>query len=310
MKTRKVNKVGRDTLTLSLPREWVFQNNIQKGMELEVEEVNDKLVINSGNIRKKEITIEVNNISTFLLGKWINDSYIQNVDKLTINLSKKYIFNHEINKEVPVADYVTNLIRAYIGFEIISQNEKKILIQNLIKENDTKNFTIIQKRTHLLFVELVNQICENINKKPVKFESGIKTQILNVRKFIYYCTRLIINSNIDVVSKIKWYVLYDHLDNSLYNIEKIINYSKEISEISRSVKSAINDIFFLFAGYLKLEDVDNESINKLVMERYKLLSKISHIKTNSSEEIILRELRIFTNIHHDFILAYIHLQPN
>ncbi len=310
MKARKVNKVGRDTLTISLPREWVGQNHIQKGMELAIEEINDKLVINSGNISKKEITIEVNNISTFLLSKWINDAYIQNIDKLTINLTKQKIFNHEINKEVSVADYVTSLISTYIGLEIVSQNEKKILIQNLIKESDTKNFTVIQKRTHSLFIELVNQICEDINKHPVKFDLSIKNQVLNVRKFIYYSTRLIVSSDIDAVSKIKWYVLYDHLDNSLYNIERLVGYVKEMNALSSAAKSAINEIFTIFIDYLKVEDINNETMNKLVLERYKLLNKLSNLKTSPADEIILRELRIFTNIHHDFILAHIHLQPN
>lgn len=307
MKGRKVNQVGKDTLTVSLPKEWVGRNNIKKGMELELEDTDDKIVIHSGHRKSKGIEITLGDINTFLLNKIINDIYIQDIDQVAINFNKNKIFNHELDKEVRTADYITDLINMYIGLEIVSQNEKRIVIQNLIKESEVKNLGLIQKRTHSLLIELVNQVSDNLNSNPLRFESSINSHISNVRKFIYYCIKLIVNSSEDSVTKIKWYVLYDHLDNSLYNIEKATSLLKEMKKISPNIKKLIEEIFNLFTFSLKImENVKIESVNELIQQRYILLKKISNTKMSITEEKLIRELRIFVNIHHDFALAYSH----
>ena len=46
------------------------------------------------------------------------------------------------------------------------------------------------------------------------------------------------------------------------------------------------------------------TIDHLVSERYVLLKKLSEFKLSTTEEKLLREVRIFLNIHNDFVTAY------
>lgn len=305
MKGRKINKVGRDTLTISLPKSWAEKNKIQRGMELGVQEIDDRLIIFSEYKKPREILINVGDYNTFLFSKLLNDIYMQDVDKITIRLDKLIIFDQEQNKSINFVDFISNLLSCYIGFEIVSQTEKAIVLQNLIKENEIKNISQIQVRTHSLYIDLVKQICDDLNKTSSNYDFSIKSYAQNIRKFIYYCLRIILCSNLETIIKIKWYGLYDSLDNTLYNIERITEMLRQLKNLRKEFKMVYIKIFELFIKYLEIkEEINLSIIDNLILERFSLLKKISKINLSPNEEKLLREARVFLNIHNDFITAH------
>ena len=311
MKTRKVNRVGRDTLTISLPRGWVEENHISKGMELDIEEMFDRLIVHSGRKEQKEYVITVKGLSTFLFDKWINELYIKNASRIVINLQNDFLRDHEGKREVDALTYINELINNYIGLEIISQSEKKIVIQSLIKEETSENFHDVKQRTHGLIIELLYQILKGFsNRDRHKLDQFFRNQVKNIRKFIYYCMRIVINSDRDVVDKIKLYLLYYHIDNSLFNVGKAIKMIEELNNPSETFKRSLSKILEAFNDYLKIGDgnISTERMNELVDGWYVLIKTIDDPKLSSLEQKILRELRVFINIHNDFIRAYFHIQ--
>jgi len=89
---RKINKVGHNTMTISLPSEWVKQNNLTKGDELEVKEDGRQLIVGCDNKKKeKDIHIHVKSHEEFM-GRLITGPYIigYNSIKITYEDSKVY----------------------------------------------------------------------------------------------------------------------------------------------------------------------------------------------------------------------------
>ncbi|MDP7323990.1 MAG: AbrB/MazE/SpoVT family DNA-binding domain-containing protein [Candidatus Woesearchaeota archaeon] len=65
---RKVNLVGINTLTVSLPSKWVKEHNIRKGDELEMRSENDSLIIGgSYKTQKKKRLRSISLVSRTIL---------------------------------------------------------------------------------------------------------------------------------------------------------------------------------------------------------------------------------------------------
>ena len=58
---RKLNRVGQNTLTVSLPSEWAKTHNLKPGDDIELMESGNTLTISKSKIpEKREVTIEIN----------------------------------------------------------------------------------------------------------------------------------------------------------------------------------------------------------------------------------------------------------
>jgi phosphate uptake regulator len=304
MELRKVNQVGKDTLTISLPKIWVKVNEIQKGDQLKVSTNNQKLTIKPLETKQSVEKIDTKNLNTFLLNKLILNAYMNNTSKIIINIENEKIYDNDLEKTISVSDYVISIISTYMGMEIVSYNNKEIVIQNLFEGGEVSNLSMIKKRTASLFTEFLERIISALDSPRGFSNLKIENDVINVRKFIYHNMRLIVESEDPTFSKIKFYVLYDHIDNSLYSSEKLIQLLKKSKTISNKCSNLIKEIFVLFIKFLNFDkEFDADYSNKLILERQELLKDVTNANLNSNEKKILRELRIFLNLHNDFVLA-------
>ena len=304
---RKVNRVGRDTLTISLPKDWTKNNFITKGMDLEIEERTDSLIIKSSKEVKKNYHLSLNNLNTFILDKLINELYIQNIDYIIINLDKYKLFDYEMQREIDAIYYITELVNDYIGLEVISQDKDKIIIQSLIKESSIKEIDLVKQRTCSLLKELWYSLIGEVNDGFKKSDESLKSQIKSIRRFIYYYVRLVVGSEKNMVSKLKIFTLYDHLDNSLYKLERVYLTLKKSQSISTKLKNIIQQVGKLFCDYLELDEIKSptDKVSKLIKERFELIKNISKLNLSKEEQEIIRELRVFINLHNDILRTYL-----
>ena len=190
-----------------------------------------------------------------------------------------------------------------MSLEIISYNSEKIIIQNLFEGGEISNIEIIQKRTISLFSEFIEKIINSLNSSKELSRFKPEKEILNIRKFIYHSMRLIVDSEESTFSKIKFYSLYDHLDNSLYSIEKLVKILGQKKYDPKTI-NLIEEILMLFIKFLHLKkNLEIDSLNQLIIERHKLIKKISASKLKIEDSKLIREIKIFLNLHNDFILA-------
>ena len=170
---RKVNKVGQNTLTVSLPSKWVKKLNIKPGDELELAEDKDNLII-GGKIREHKKAITIN----------LKSSYPKYIRALMRNL---YIHGYEIIKIIynNEKDYVSisDALNGLVGFEIIKESKDECIIESIsdIKYDQyllflNKQFQIISTMQNLLLDAMTNQpndvdfaIISSLSKKSSKY---------------------------------------------------------------------------------------------------------------------------------------------
>ncbi|MEM2994685.1 MAG: PhoU domain-containing protein [Candidatus Bathyarchaeia archaeon] len=127
MESRKVQKVGYSTITVSLPREWIKQNNIKPGdLIFIMQEKDGTLKIMPSQIAQKEEAEEyIINADVCdeerLLERIIVGSYILGRDVIRITSATR------IGKEH--IDEVRGVVRKLIGLGILEETPKEILLQ-------------------------------------------------------------------------------------------------------------------------------------------------------------------------------------
>ena len=111
MTKRKLVKQGAATHMISLPSKWVKDNNLKKGDEVEVENLDKNLVISIEAPKKKtEISIKLSGLTETSIRTLITNTYRTGYDKITVELENSEQF--KILKKI-----IETLL---IGFEIIN----------------------------------------------------------------------------------------------------------------------------------------------------------------------------------------------
>ena len=82
---RKIIKQGHNTLTLTLPRDWIKRLNLKAGEEIDVVENEDSLVINGHqNTKNNCAIIDITNCSVPLLWRYVQSAYRSGCDEIKV----------------------------------------------------------------------------------------------------------------------------------------------------------------------------------------------------------------------------------
>ncbi|MBW3013683.1 phosphate uptake regulator PhoU [Candidatus Woesearchaeota archaeon] len=78
---RKLIQLSPSTNVVSLPSKWIQKNKLKKGTEIELEEVENRIIVsNTSKKTEKEITIDISNLNRDLLWRAIDSVYIAGYD--------------------------------------------------------------------------------------------------------------------------------------------------------------------------------------------------------------------------------------
>ncbi len=134
MEQRKLVAFGNSSYIVSLPKQWITKNRLEKGDAIRMDEKDNELVIslNDGDERRKfnELTIEVSGKTIDQLKTEIISAYINNCDIITIQGARNE--NSAKIKEV---------LQGLVGIEVVEENSTKIMVKDLldIKEVSVDN---------------------------------------------------------------------------------------------------------------------------------------------------------------------------
>ena len=131
---RKLIKQGIGALTITLPKEWISQYNLEAGDEIEIDENNKNLLLiaegKSGTLTKTEINID--GMDQFLIWRYLISLYRLGYDEITLTFSdinKKYdiklssLGSLERKIQMRIIEVIKDIVNRFIGFEIIDQGK-------------------------------------------------------------------------------------------------------------------------------------------------------------------------------------------
>ncbi|MBI2574722.1 phosphate uptake regulator PhoU [Candidatus Woesearchaeota archaeon] len=149
---RKLIQIGKSTLLLSAPREWVKQNSLSKGDEVEVDADNDKLTIWCDSRAKKEkLSIDATEFRN-MLPRLLYSVYRSGVDELELR-----------SRDPEFLGSVKSIVwKEALGFELIEQKEGFCRIVNV--SGKVEDFGNILRRLFMINLTMADEAVLSIRK--------------------------------------------------------------------------------------------------------------------------------------------------
>ena len=160
MESRKIIKFGNSSHVISLPKEWLVNNKLNKGDVVYCEENgNNELVLSFQPIqddkRKKDITINIDKKPLATIKREIFSAYIYNFT--TFNIIG------DVNKK---RDEIEEVITYLPGLEIIDESPSKIIVKDFLNIKDVSINNII-RRMDITLRNILDELYNNFNKKGI-----------------------------------------------------------------------------------------------------------------------------------------------
>lgn len=206
---RKIIRQGHNTLTVTLPSDWVKKLNIKSGDEVDVFEDSGSLVINGKqNGEHDVVTLDINGLRVPMLWRFFQSIYREGYNEIRIifDPSKKdyegafnyYSSQFEYKRfgEKPVKksalDMIHELVHRFIGVEVIDTGKDYCVVREM-GELSAKEFDNSLRRIFLLLIDLFDKVINAMKQNDVGDISICKTihlMDINIDRFIDYCCRI------------------------------------------------------------------------------------------------------------------------
>ncbi len=201
METRKVQRTGKSTYIISLPKPWVEKIGINVGDSVGLIPLSDGTILLNPLIgdkdRKKirEYMIRVNDDDTDKLARMVIGSYLAGYDKIKIK--------HEESFTSSMIRETRRLRKSIIGLEVISETDESIVMKDFL---DSSDFSINKgvKRMYSIIYDMFLKVIASFEQKDV---SSLKEII----------------EKDDEVDKLHWMICkqYNKLLDDVYFAEKM-----------------------------------------------------------------------------------------
>jgi hypothetical protein len=278
---RKLVKQGAATLMISLPSKWLKSNHLDKGADVDLEEIDENLVISATKVGiKKEAEIKLSDLTESSIRTLITNTYRKGYDKITV------FFDNE--KQFQILD---NVIRTVLlGFDIVKKEKNKCFVEN-ITEPSSDQFENILNKVFLNISTLFEITNNRFNKgKPEENFEDVEQRIMQYDNF---CRR-VISKGLLVHEKKEFFWaflhLVDHGQREIYHLNKVLG-GFAISEKSKELLKGSEKMFELIKkAYLEknlqvLSEVHSLEKELIYKKGYALLEK-----SKGKENIIIYHL--------------------
>ena len=167
---RKIIKQGNNSYTLTLPIDWVRENELDKTLNVNVNREENSIVISADSTRKeREITVDMKNKSERLVRVVLNNLYRSGYTKIVIENYKEEKF---------IDEFVSSRL---LGFEVVKIEKDRLTIKN-IAEPSPDNFNSILRKVFLII------------KQSLEFQIDKETANHKVNLYVNYLQRIIVST--------------------------------------------------------------------------------------------------------------------
>src|SRR3989344_4278822 len=170
---RKINLVGPNTLTVSLPAKIVKKLNLKKGDELELIEEGNNIVLSSdiNSSEEKSITIDITGLSYSSMWRCIRSAYCIGFTKIEIVFNSLHVIHTSQRRKIrnepdKLETYVaiTTIVHRLHGMSIVEHYPNKVTVKETSRLN-FDDFDVFLKRILKLVYTIANEVLEAIKLK-------------------------------------------------------------------------------------------------------------------------------------------------
>ncbi len=250
MVRRKIIKQANQAHTITLPIEWVRQNNLdKKNSEVELSIQDKSLIItNTGHVSIKKAKLNIETVqNTEKRGLWnkFNALYAQGVDEIEVNCRQE------------ISSVIVEAINQDIGYALISHNGDTYIVKDLGGGNYS-DIDEIFKRVFQMVLMFYDSAITDIFGKEKETQESLDKRDAEINRFCLYLQRAI--NKMSYSDQIKGRVLFTYSfalekigDEILRlwrtNIEHKVKKTakiKEIVDLSRKGLDLVFDFYYAF----------------------------------------------------------------
>jgi phosphate uptake regulator len=276
LESRKVQKVGYSTMTVSLPSEWARQNNIAPGdLVFLVSQKDGTLKIVPSQIAQQEEADEyVINADACeengMLGRIIVGSYILGRDVIRVTSSTRIQKDH--------VDEIRRIVRKLIGLGILEETPKSILLQCSVDPTKFK-FDMLLRRLSLIASTILSEAMQAFTEGKIALAEEAISREDEADTIYYLSVRLLLSSqkNLDMAEQ------FGVPDIVFIPASRLIlQYLELIADYSEDIAREVIEI-----------DIYREKLPEEILERINHLSELSQtIFQKAVDCIFTRDLQV------------------
>jgi phosphate uptake regulator len=269
--TRRLQLTGGSTYIISLPSKWIRSNNLQRGSEIIISELDDSLRLSSGQPKKIEISkkimindqIDVNEFQRILISV-----YISGFNTLVIG-SKDYL-NEELR------EVIKRFSRLVMGIEIFEESSNSITLQNVL---DSSSFPLSKavRRMSLNVEAMISDTITGIENSEVKLLENVIERDDEVDRYLYYLYREV-RAGTEEGNNAVYYLIFSRI------LERLADHTVNICKIWKSKPSGDKPNANGIVDYLKESlGLFNESVEAFYSRKFNVLNGLIEKKGNIIE---------------------------
>jgi len=201
---RRINLVGKSTLTVSIPSKFVQKYELKKGDELEIREQGRSIILSLDNqeVTTKRGVIHLAENEPFLR-RYLTALYCEGYDEVEITSE------HNLNQT-----QIKSATDRLLGFELMESTLKRMVVRDVSIPKHSEVLNIFKR----LFVVVVNigiTIQDDMKNGEFEHAGEIRDLQNTVHKLCNFCQRVLIRTDLD--SRTHTFQIY-HISSQLKNI--------------------------------------------------------------------------------------------
>ncbi|MCF7872309.1 AbrB/MazE/SpoVT family DNA-binding domain-containing protein [Candidatus Woesearchaeota archaeon] len=265
---RKIIRQGLGGYTVYLPKKWVDKFKLDKGSEVNFDEIGDDLIL-SANSKKTEleISLTLSHISESSIRTLITNSYRKGFDRIHVNFDSE--------KQFKILSDVVN--SRLIGFDVLRKEKNVCEIESVTEPNADQFDDMLLK---FLFNIKQLLVCTKDRIDEKYFFEDIEKIEERIMKYDNFCRRIISKRSIrNKHSELLWafLTLLNHGQREIYHLNKIImdyKLDKQHMELFNLVSKVFEMVFSCYTKKnIELIGRIHELEKKAIYEKgYHLLS--------------------------------------
>lgn len=313
---RKIIKQGHNTLTITLPSEWVKHLNLQAGNEIDLIERDNGLFISAeknGEGLKTEIDLAGLDIPA--IWKHFVSVYREGYDEVIVKFDSSISYNnpykfftkHTIDmrydqEKLTPFEMIQLITNRFVGFEVTEHHRAHCVIKDM-GEITSKEFDNSLRRVFLLIQQMGEDLVEAVKDNNPKILEHAHDIDINVDKFHDYCIRVLNKTKFKDMKKTNLffstlYILemlgdeFKHIAHHLLKDLKGKNFDN-LLELAELTLEQFNKYYDLYYKYDKSKLM---SLSKTDMEIHSYLPRLYKKKPNKKSELSEDEKEIFNHL--------------
>ena len=286
-------------MLVSLPKDWIVENGLEKGSMLAIDINNGNIVIHAPKGGKsKQIIIDYPSEYGAAISKEITGAYLLGYDLIIVKGRDAISYN---DREI-----IKRAIERFVGLEIVDEDAYNIKAQFLLDENTLDPTKILQRMNSIIngmykdtvrsFIDKNNSMLKIISRRDSEVNRQYFLLVRFIRSALQDLTlaeRLNLSS-IDILDYRIAANLFEGAGDSIVELAKILlDYKDNIPRELLDASASIEKLQMLSVNAL----INNNRAYAIqVMEEYNQLSKIFDGIKNDSNAVVLNIIYILDRI--------------